>query len=235
MAGPITLSGEEHHYLTKVRRQMPGATVCLLDGNGRWADAVIESVESATTQLTIAPPTRIAPADFALTIAPALIKGERMDQAVTKLVELGTTAICPLTTERTIVRLKGNRAASRHARFESLAKAAARQSRNPLPTSISPIQSLRAFLESAPEATLKLIPEASGTTRPLAELLPEQTPRSATVLIGPEGGFTPGEIDLAREAGFLSASLGPRVLRAETACIAVASILSFRYGDVGSI
>ncbi len=234
-AGPVTLKGDEHHYLTHVRRQGVGAAVCALDGEGHWADGEIVSIAKGETQLLLGEPQTFAPPPFSLTIAPALIKGGRMDQAITKMVELGVATIRPITTARTIVRLKGSRAQSRHERFLSLAKAAARQSRNPAPTRIAPIVSLQKLLAEEPIEGLRLIPEASGDTMPLAELLPAEPPKHGLILIGPEGGFAPDEMDAARQAGFVAASLGPRVLRAETACIAIASILSFRYGDVGSI
>lgn len=234
-AGPLAIRGEEHHYLVHVRRQAEGATVCLLDGQGRWADAEILAISDGTTELLVAEPTLVGAPAFALTVVPALIKGERMDQAISKMVELGVARICPVTTERTVVRLKGDRAKSRHKRFESLAKAAARQSRNPNPPSIEPIGSLSALLAKPPAADLLLIPEASGAATSLAGVLPSAAPASAVVLIGPEGGFSPTELAAAGNAGFAPVSLGPRVLRAETACIAIASILAFRYGDVGSI
>ncbi len=233
--GPLEIRGEEHHYLVHVRRQAVGATVCLLDGQGRWADAEILAIGDGVTELAVAEPTLVGSPAFSVTVVPALIKGERMDQAITKMVELGVARICPVTTERTVVRLKGDRAKSRHKRFLSLAKAAARQSRNPRPPTVDPIASLAEFLKAPPAAGLLLIPEASGARTALAELLPQAVPASAVVLIGPEGGFSAAEIQAASQAGFAPVSLGPRVLRAETACIAIASILAYRYGDVGSI
>ncbi len=235
IAGTLTIRDEEHHYLVHVRRQTVGASVCLLDGHGRWADAKVVSIYDGSTELLVDEPTMVGVASFALTIVPAIIKGERMDQAITKMVELGVARICPITTERTVVRLKGDRAKRRLDRFESITKAAARQSRNPRPPQIAPIQSLAELLVAPPAAELSLIPEASGAAPLLAQALPEAKPTSAVVLVGPEGGFSAAELSGAEEAGFVAVSLGPRVLRAETACIAIASILAFRYGDVGSI
>ena len=233
--GPLVVRGDEHHYLSKVRRLAVGTSICLLDGKGQMAFAEILGIGERETHLRVAEPEVVQPPAFSLSIAPALIKGERMDLAITKMVELGIQRISPIATERTVVRLKGDRAKSRLARFESLSRAAARQSRNPCPPRIDPIQSLESLLGRAPDAELLLIPEASGRARPLAEVLPPRPPASALVLIGPEGGFSAAELAKAREAGFTAVSLGPRVLRAETASIAAASILAFRYGDVGSI
>ncbi|MCP4445615.1 MAG: 16S rRNA (uracil(1498)-N(3))-methyltransferase [Myxococcales bacterium] len=234
-AGALEIRGEEHHYLSKVRRQAVGALVCLLDGQGRMADAQIVEISDGATSLQVLEPQNVLPPKFSLCVVPALIKGERMNLAITKMVELGVQRISPVTTERTVVRLKGDRAQSRVARFQSLSRAASRQSRNPSPPQIDPIQSLESLLARPHETGLGIIPEASGNAAPLASLLPSRAPTSATVLIGPEGGFSAAELSLANRAGFAAASLGPRVLRAETACICIASILAFRYGDIGRI
>ncbi len=234
--GELQLLGEEHHYLTRVRRQEVGATICLLDGDGRWADAEIIAIDEQSTTIRVALPQQMRPATFSLSVAPALIKGERMDQAISKMVELGVQRISPLTTEHTIVRLVGERAGRRLARFRSVCKAAARQSRNARPPSIDPIRSFEDFLAQASQAELKLIPEtASGNAPPLAKVLPSTPPRSAVALIGPEGGFSTAELVLAKDAGFTPVSLGPRILRAETACISITAMLMFRYGDLGLI
>lgn len=233
--GPLRITGDEHHYLKNVRRQDIGARLCLLDGRGRMADAEITGIDEISTSLVVAAPEDVPPPAFSLTIAPALIKGDRMDQAISKMVELGVQRIVPMATSRTVVRLKGDRADSRHKRYESLCRAAARQSRNPNPTAVDSISSFESVLARLQTNELLLIPALGDAARPLRELLPDRVPGSATVLIGPEGGFSPEELERAIEAGFAPASLGPRVLRAETACIAMASILAFRYGDVGGI
>ncbi len=233
--GAQQLSGEEHHYLTRVRRQEVGATICLLDGEGHWADAEIIAIDEHATTIQAALPQEIEPARFALTVAPALIKGERMDQAISKMVELGVQRISPITTKHTIVRLTSERAARRLTRFQSVARAAARQSRNARPPTIDAIRSFEDFLAQVPDAELRLIPETTSVCTPLAQTLPATTPRSVVAIIGPEGGFANTELTQAKEAGFLPVSLGPRILRAETACIAVTAMLMFRYGDLGLI
>jgi 16S rRNA (uracil1498-N3)-methyltransferase len=232
-SGTLTLRGDEHHYLSKVRRLAVDDTVTLFDGEGSQAQARIVAIDAEQSELLVDAPSAMPLPPFALTIAPALIKGERMDLAITKMVELGVRCIRPLTTERTIVRLKADRAQARHKRFESLALAAARQSQNPHPAKIEPIRPFSEVVAAADDYDLKLIPCLSQAVVPLEEALPSSETRSAMVLIGPEGGFSGDEVQLAEARGFVPVSLGPRTLRAETACIAVATILSFRYGDVG--
>ena len=231
--GVLILRGDEHHYLSKVRRLAVGDAVTLFDGVGSQAAAKILSIGPSESELLLEDPEAIELSGFALTMAPALIKGERMDLAITKMVELGVRSICPTVTERTIVRLKADRAQARHKRFESLALAAARQSQNPHPAQIASIAPFAEVVAGAEEQPLKLIPCLSQDARELSEALPAAKLASAIVLIGPEGGFSEQEIRLATDAAFIPVSLGPRTLRAETACITLASILAFRYGDVG--
>ncbi len=232
-AGPLSLGGDEHHYLTKVRRLRVDDEVTLFDGQGRRAQAKILGVSSDKSELQVEEPESVPKPSFSLSIAPSLIKGDRMDLAITKMVELGVSTISPMTSERSIVRLTPERAKARDKRFESLALAAARQSRNPHPATIEPITSFARVVDGSSAESLKLIPCLHASARPLQEALPEPEIGSAIVLIGPEGGFGDEEIDKAVGSGFLPVNLGPRTLRAETACIALATILAFRYGDVG--
>lgn len=232
-AGALTLDGDEHHYLSKVRRLAVQDSVTLFDAGGRQAQARVVSIGPTESELLVDTPEEMPLPSFALTLAPALIKGERMDLAITKMVELGVRSIRPMTTERTIVRLKPERAKARHKRFEALALAASRQCQNPHPAEIGAISSLAEVVKASSDQPLKLIPCLSQETVPLSEALPTGELGAATVLIGPEGGFSAAEVQLALESGFTPVSLGPRTLRAETACIALATILAFRYGDVG--
>ena len=234
--GTLVLGGDEHHYLSRARRLAVGDSVTLLDGQGNRAQALLTQIGPKSSTLQVQEREAVPAPSFQLTMAPALITAERMDQALSKMVELGVACIQPMTTERTIVRLRPERAAARHKRFEALAMAAARQSQNAHPSIVLPPASFAEVLGALPgpgEGQLRLIPCLSEPNRPLEEVLPEGSLSSAVVLIGPEGGFSEKEIAMATEARFVPISLGTRILRAETACIAMASILAFRYGDVG--
>ena len=234
--GHLEVTGDEHHYLSHVRRLGVGDWVVLFNGEGRRASAQIKSIEPSATQLEVGEPEDLPKPSFSLEIAIALLKGDHMDQAITKMVELGVATIRPIITERTIVRLKGARVLQKQKRFESLVTAAARQSQNPHPATVATIEPLSALLARPHHAELKLIPDVGDGTLALSEEMArrEQAPGSALVLIGPEGGFTEAEVSAARVAGFSPVSLGKRVMRAETACMAMASIMAFAYGDVGS-
>lgn len=233
--GDLRLTGEEHKYLTRVRRRKVGDMVTVYDGEGRQSLGRITKIDSEGSDLTLFPPEAAAEPALHLTVAPAIIKGDRMELAITKLVELGVRQIRPMITERTIVRPTAKRADKRLERYASLCRAAARQSRNPLPTSVAPICTFSEILSI--DADLKIIPTTEEPRVPIKNVLaaanlPVVVGR-VLALIGPEGGFSPAEQSAASDAGFVSVSLGGSILRAETACMAVATMVGFCYGDLG--
>ena len=150
-----------------------------------------------------------------------------MDCVMQKATELGVTAISPLLSERTEVRLKGEREAKKLRHWQQVATSACEQcGRNRLPA-VHPLQSLDTWLENV-EAEVRLVldPQADG---PAAAMT---APASIALLVGPEGGFSAAEIGAAQAAGFYCLQLGPRVLRTETAPLAAIAILQARWGDM---
>jgi len=156
----------------------------------------------------------------------AVSRGERMDWVVQKATELGVTAISPLFTERTEVKLKAERAAKKLRHWQQIAISACEQSgRNQLPT-IADFKALPNWL-SAVEADRKFVLHHRSDDHPGGE-----APTSVALLIGPEGGLSEAEIEAAMDAGFEAMRLGPRVLRTETAPLAALSVLQSRWGDL---
>ncbi len=233
-AGVMTIDGDEHHYLVRVRRLGVGDRIVLFDGTGRQAQATLTEVGSASATVHVGEPI-IAPRPSRpeLTILVALIKGQRMEWCLQKLVELGVDRVVPFAAARSVVRLAGARAESRQRRLQAIAIDAARQcERDDLPE-VTPIASFEQALTIGRTGERRIL-LLEREMRPLAELLAGASPSSVAVLVGPEGGFEPEEVDAAREAGFASAGLGPRILRAETAAVAAAAIVGFAVGDIGA-
>ncbi|CAN5370727.1 16S rRNA (uracil(1498)-N(3))-methyltransferase [soil metagenome] len=216
-----------------VRRLQAGDAVTLFNGHGGefvarindlTRDTAIAYVEEAVDR-EVEPP-------YSVLLAQALTSSEKMDWTIEKAVELGATAIVPLTSERSVIRLSGDRAQRRHVHWSGIIQAACEQSgRNTMP-SLSPLLGTREFIESH-TGRLKLL--ASPRARaPLADVLrqndapPEN--RSVTLLIGPEGGFADVEEAFAIEHGFAPVSLGPRVLRTESAGPAALAIVHAIWG-----
>jgi 16S rRNA (uracil1498-N3)-methyltransferase len=150
-----------------------------------------------------------------------LIKGERMDWCVQKLVEVGVDRIVLVPAERSVVRLDGERAASRQARMAAIAREAAKQSHR---AAVPPVELAELAAALAVPAALRLVCHPAAA-RPLRDHLATRA-GSAAILVGPEGGLAPGELERAEAAGFEAVSLGRGVLRAETA--GVAAVSAFR-------
>lgn len=225
-AGSHVVDGGDHHYLFRVRRLRPGSPVTLFDGAGREADAMVVSISADRAVLEVQAPRRVEAEACRVIVMPALIKGERMDFCIQKLVELGVSEIAPVSTARTVVRLSGERARRRHQRFVDIARDAARQSRRAAVPAIRDIVELDQALAAAAGVPLRLILWTGERTRTLRDVLQAPLPGAVCVLVGPEGGFAPGEVERALAAGFVPVSLGPHVLRAETAAMAVAAVLA---------
>lgn len=233
-APSLTLSGDDYHYLFRVLRLAAGGEVTLFDGKGRQATARIEQVgpDRATLRVDVARPVE-APGGPSLAVMLPLIKGDRMDWCIQKLVELGARRIVPVRASRCVVRLGGERAANRRQRWLTIAREAARQSRTDVVPEIDAVTDLGEAISSQRDAALKLVFWERVRDRSLRAVLPEEPPTTVALLLGPEGGLTPEEVDLAVEAGFLPVGLGPRVLRAETAAVAAVAALGYALGDLG--
>ncbi len=168
-----------------------------------------------------------------VTVACAIPKQAKMDEIIDKLTQLGVDTIIPLETERVIIKLDAAKRAARLKRWEKIAQSASGQSkRNDFPA-VLPMQAIQDVLNSAAGYDLKLIPTLEGARKRLKEVFKSGAPKSVLVFIGPEGDFTPEEIDLAVKAGCIPVTLGDLVLRVDTAAVAVASFISIYSDDRG--
>lgn len=209
------LSAEEAHHATHVLRVKPGDTVNVFDGRGHEAQCRV----GEAGKLTILQQSATSPLLCQITLAQAIPK-KNMELIVQKATELGVTGIVPLISERTLKRPTGT-----PERWHEIALEACKQSGNNWLPEIHAPQDARAFLESPGKFDLKLIASLQPDSKPLKQLLPEKLPASVLILVGPEGDFTPAELGAAKSAGCLPLSLGPLVLRAETAALYALSIL----------
>lgn len=214
----------------QVLRLATGDAITLFNGQGGSHAATLAEIGKRHALARVgAHDAAEAETPFAVTLAQGLAGGDKMDWLIEKAVELGVTAIQPLQASRSVVRLSGDRAAKRQAHWQALVQAACEQcGRNRLPA-VAPVATLEAWLAGAPAsgARLLLSPRASGSLADLAA-----THRDAwratgvTLLIGPEGGLSADEEDAARRAGFIGVTLGPRILRTETAGLACLATLN---------
>jgi 16S rRNA (uracil1498-N3)-methyltransferase len=225
----INLSDNVVQHVSRALRMRPGDALVLFNGDGFEYSAELTEVakRNATAWITGADqPARISPLN--LTIGQAISRGERMDYAVQKATELGMNQLVPLFTERCEVRLNSERQDKRRQHWQQVAISACEQSlRCDLPE-ISEPQSLNDWLDSV-EANLKLVLH-HHTEQPLGNF---DKPASVALLIGPEGGLSETEVELALSKGFKPVAFGPRVFRTETAPVAALSVLQYLWGDLG--
>jgi 16S rRNA (uracil1498-N3)-methyltransferase len=233
--GEVVIAGDLFRHLARVLRMKPGARVSLADGEGGEYMAVITAIteERLHARIEILQATIADSADPAITLLQGIPKGERMELILQKGTELGAAGFIPFLSSRTIPRLTGEKATERRRRWERIVMEAARQSRRPEIPVVAEISPFSGTVRSVHQEVRLLLWEGEQQ-RGLRELL-EETPRPSSValLVGPEGGLSPEEATEAVAAGFIPVTLGPRILRTETAGLAVLAILQYVWGDVG--
>lgn len=229
--GPLTLSGEEARHCSNVLRCTPGERVAVFDGEGREAGGSIASLANSevvidiqTREVTPRPPVEVI-------LCQAVPKGKNMDLIVQKATELGASRIVPLLSDRTVVKLAPDEIEKKRIKWQRVALEACKQcGQNWLPEIAAPV-AVMDFLRASTGAaeSLQLIAAIDDRAGSLKDILADNnlqvSPASASIMIGPEGDFTPAELNAAINAGFRPMSLGPIVLRSETAAIYSLSVL----------
>lgn len=225
----VELPPESAHHAAKVLRLQAGDAIVLFDGTGGEYPAIIEQIGKQHVKVEIGPwRERECESPLEITLVQAMSSGDKMDFTLQKAVELGIAAIQPVASERSVVRLSGERAEKRVRHWQQIVVSACEQcGRNRVPE-VAPILSLSDWLgkPATPGVRLTLAPDAPASLREL--------PRPSgpvTLLIGPEGGLAPAEIKAAESCGFAPLRLGPRVLRTETAALAVLAAMQAVWGD----
>jgi len=246
----IRLGTDESHHLVTVNRCGRGDPVVAFDGHGReWLTECLDPSRTAAS-LRVKEARPAARRTYAITLAQALPKGSTMDDIVRQATEVGAARIVPLLTERTQVHLDDERAHKKIEKWRTTAIEAAKQCGNPWLPEIAPVMTFDEFLRWAPVSTpppfvaieneahpLKLVASLHAGTTTLKQVLAQyaakhaQPPRNAVWLIGPEGDFSSTEMTAAVMAGFAPVTLGPLVLRSDTAAIYALSILSNELGS----
>lgn len=226
----VTLGGESHRYLARVLRLAAGASLELFDGRGQEITATVLRAGPREITLALGPRRRVTPRGGPpVTLLQGLPRPERMDLIVQKATELGAAQLVPIHAARSATGQQ-----PRPERWDRIAREAARQCGRAELLPIAPAASLADALAAlAAATTTRLVPwEDAPEAPPLARLIPDR-PSGVVVLIGPEGGLTRAEIDLCLAAGFQAATLGPRILRTETAAIAALAVVQSLVGGLG--
>ena len=229
----LRLSGAEAHHARNVLRLQPGDKAVLFNGQGREITAEVTSLDGRDISLRKLHESSTPPLRCRITLAQAIPKGKNMDLIVQKAVEIGAAEIVPIMSDRTIVRLADEDAAQKQTKWQTIAIEAAKQcGQNWLPEVGKPRPLAQFFAGHAP-FDLQLIGSLQSDAVHLKKILAEYSaehgdrPTSVLMLVGPEGDFTPAELSLARSHGCRPITLGPIILRVETASIYCLSVLSY--------
>ncbi len=226
----VGLSQNESGHVSRTLRLKAGDAIVLFDGSGRDFDGIIQTASArAVTVSTGNERQAIEESPLSISLLQGLCRTHRMDAVIQKATELGVAGIQGVSTERCIVRIDPGRSEKKLEHWRRVAISAAEQcGRSVVPDIAGPV-SLQGAIENHRRTPLRLILDPT-CDKGFTEL--PASASAAALLIGPEGGFTDAELDLAQRGGFQRIRLGPRILRTETAPIAAVSILQFLLGDL---
>lgn len=227
----LEVDAEKARYLGRVLRLRVGDSLVVFNGVDTACSADIAGFSRSGATLTVRDPLTItSESPLKVHLVQGISRGERMDFVVQKATELGVKRITPLLTERGMVKLDETRAEKRRQHWQKVAASACEQcGRVRLPL-LDPPQRLDAWLSAKPRQSETDVILRVGAVQSLSTITAPAT--KVCILIGPEGGFSDAEYQLAKAAGFVAVSMGPRVLRTETAAAAALTILQARWGDM---
>jgi len=232
--GTLDVEGDEVKHIRKVLRLKAGDEISVFDGLGKEFDGTIveEGLSSVVIRIkNVSSSIRNSPLE--VTLAQSLLKGEKMDYLIQKATELGVGEIIPFLSSRSVPLLEKARRLRRHQRWEKIAIEASKQCGRGIVPRIESLQDYSEMLQKvSPDALRLILWEREGTK--LKEILERSKERKRIFfVVGPEGGFSEGEVDEAKGAEFIPVTLGRRILRAETASLCFLSILQYEQGDMG--
>ena len=232
----VTIEGAQAHHIKNVLRLQPGDRLKLFDGANYEYDGGITSLDADKVEIEILKKLKAnVNAGARIVVAQAFLKEKKMDDLVRKLSELGVAGWIPFFSEHSIARPDKNRLAGRVQRWKRIATEALKQCRRATLLEISNATSFEDLLALSKSCDLKIVFWEKETQPLKGDMVSKtKTPlKSIMVMLGPEGGFTEQEIETARQNGFVTAGLGPRILRAETATLAASALVQYLYGDLG--
>lgn len=237
LADTIEITGSDAHHLMHVMRAKAGQEVTVVDDEGSVAR--MEMTAFREDAVTLVLKERLAvntESPLELVLAQCLLKADKMDYVVQKAVELGVTEIVPVKSHNCVVRYDAKKAAARQARWQKIAEEAAKQCGRTALTEVAPITDLSSLLKenSGTEDTEIVFCYENEDETMVKSCLQAAKGKRLILLIGPEGGFTLDEAQAVQEAGGKAVTLGPRILRAETAAVAAVTVAQYENGDLGT-
>lgn len=229
-AQSLELDPPAAHHVARVLRLRRGEPIIVFDGGGDEFEATIETVSKQRVSVRVERRVVISrESALSIYLALGLSRGERMDFALQKSVELGVSVVVPMVTERSVVKLDLNRAERRLTHWRQVIRSACEQSgRTRMPALHAPA-SISELLGNVPVQGVRIVLDPSAPDIPIND----PADGSVVLAVGPEGGFTAEEIDRFEQRSFVRLRLGPRVLRTETAAAAAVLFAQLKWGDMG--
>ncbi len=227
------LGTDNLRYLKTVLRLKSGDKIIIFDGFGHEFEARIEDFSASGVNVCLGAQIPQADKKISITLAQAIPKVGKMDLIIKTAAELGADVIIPFTAARSVSRIEGEKAGAKVTRWQKIVREAARCSRSPQVATIEPVLSFGDMLASAMPDTRKLIFWEEEDQQNIRDVLNDQRFERVVryfIVVGPEGGLSRDEVAQARESGFISVSLGKRILKVETAAAAILSIIQYEKG-----
>lgn len=236
LADTIKITGSDAHHLMHVMRAKAGQLVTVVDDNGQVA--AMEMVTFSDSAVTLQLKEHLAAdteSPLKIMLAQCLLKADKMDMVVQKAVELGAVGVIPISSQNCVARYDAKKGAARKDRWQKIADEAAKQCGRTALLKVRPIVTLRQFIADmqATDSSLVFFYE-NENEQSAKEYLRSLKAKQIVLLVGPEGGFSLDEAKLIEEAGGKSVTLGPRILRAETAALTAIAVTQYENGDLGA-
>jgi len=232
----VNLTGSDAVHITTVLRMQPGDRLLILDGSGWEYEGHITSLAKKQVNTRIESRKRCTTEPrLQLTVAQALLKEKKMDRLVRRLTELGAVCLIPYYAQRSVPRPAPQRWNARTERWKRITREAMKQCRRGRTLELAAPQTWSGLLASARDFDLTVLfwEHARTALSAIAPDHPPETTRRILVILGPEGGFDPAEVSAAKSQNIRTATLGPRILRADTAALAACTLTQYQWGDIG--
>jgi len=232
----VTIRNEEAHHLANVLRLRQGDKIVLARAEtGQRFEAVLEHVEKETSNVRVVSILPSGEPEIELILLQGITKSDKFDFITQKSTELGVCTIIPVIMDRSVAKVKPQKAGKRVERWQRIAREAAKQCGRARPPKIEEPKTLQNALSHLPKDIFLIVPWENEQTVSVGGVLKRyHAGQTVVVIIGPEGGLTTAEVALVQEHGGYPVSLGQRILRTETAALAAVTIILHRLGDLGS-
>ena len=233
--GCAVITGDLFRHMAKVLRLKPGARVLLADGRGTEFAGIIDSVGKENLVVTLQESCMVAPVAAVprITLFQGLPKGDKLEFILQKTTELGVAEVIPFAAARSVSRIRKGEAAEKVVRWQRIVQEAARQSGRSSVPQVALAGSLAEVVNTSGHEVKFLLWEGEKVNRLKDKLAELAKPETIALIVGPEGGLSAEEAALATDGGFIPVSLGPRIVRTETAGLVMMAIVQFYWGDIG--